>query len=109
MTKRLKYIISVSLVFIFLTPMTIKLIDSQFHHHDHFFCCAKTEHHFHKHHDKCPILDFESSLYSLTKTVVENQKLFYFDKLFINYVSIHCCNNSKCSFALRAPPLNIHI
>lgn len=108
MTKKLKHIISISLVFIFLMPMTIKLLDSQFHHHDHFICTAKSEHHFHKYHDKCPILGFEFFLYTINKRVLETQKIFYFDKLFVLFFSIYCYSKSKYSFSLRAPPLNIH-
>jgi hypothetical protein len=107
MTKKLKYIISILLVFVFLMPMTIKLIDSALHHHDHFICTAKNEHHFHEYHYKCPIPNFEFSLYSLNKIILETQKIFYCDKLFINYISILCCSKPKYSFSLRAPPLNI--
>ena len=105
MTKKLKDIISILLVFIFLMPMTIKLIDGLFHHHDHFICTAKHEHHFHEHHDKCSIPDFEFSLYSLNKIILETQKTFYCDRLTINYTSNYCCSKLKYSFLLRAPPV----
>jgi hypothetical protein len=108
MTKKLKHIISISLVFVFLTPMTVKLLDSRFHHHYHFICTAKNEHHFHEYHDKCSIPGFEFFLYTLNKIVLETQKTFYFEKLLINYFSIRCCSESKYSFSLRAPPFNIH-
>jgi hypothetical protein len=108
MTKKLKHIISIILVFVFLTPMIVKLLDSQYHHHDYFICTAKNEHHFHEYHVKCPIPGFEFFLFTLNKVVFESQKTLYFDKLFIHYISIHFCNKSKYSFSLRAPPLNIH-
>jgi hypothetical protein len=108
MTKKLKHIISILLVLVFLTPMAVKVLDSEYHHHDHFICTAKNEHHFHDYHFKCPIPGFEFSLYSLNKIILVTQKTFYFEKVFTNYISIHCCSKSKYSFALRAPPLNIH-
>jgi hypothetical protein len=109
MTKKLKHIISITLVFIFLTPMTVKLLDTQYHDHDHFVCTAKNELHFHEHHYKCPILAYEFSLYSINKIKVVTYKTHYFEKLLISYFSIYCCSKSKFSFLLRAPPLNIHI
>jgi len=105
MTKKLKHIIAISLVIIFLLPMTVKLSDGLFHHHDHFICTAKHELHFHKHHDKCPIPGFELSLYSLNKIILETHKTSYCDGLFINYISRYCYSKLKYSFLLRAPPV----
>ena len=107
MTKKLKHIISILLVLVLLTPIAVRLLDGQFHHHDHFICTAKNERHFHDYHFKCPISDFEFSLYSLNKIILVTQKVFSFEKLFTNYISFHCCK-SEYSFSLRAPPLNIH-
>jgi len=108
MTKKLKYIISISLVFILLTPLMVKLLDQKFHYHDHFICNAKYERHFHEYHEKCPIPGFEFFLFTINKKVLATHKTFYFEKLVINYISIQYCSNSKYSFSLRAPPLNIH-
>lgn len=105
MTKKLKNIISISLVFIFLTPLMVKFFDGFFHHHDHFICTAKNEHHFHEHHDKCPVLGFEFSLYSLNKILIETQEEFYYDGQIISYISNYCSSKLKYSFLLRAPPL----
>jgi hypothetical protein len=44
----------------FLAPSLLKLE----HHHEHFVCNAKTEHHFHNAHPKCEICEFEFSLFS---------------------------------------------
>jgi len=104
MTKKLKNIISLTLVFIFMTPMTIKLVDGFFHHHDHFICTAKNEKHFHEHHEKCPIPSFELSFFSFEKHIQTTQKHFYRLELNDNYNFVYCCNNSKYSFLLRAPP-----
>jgi hypothetical protein len=105
MVRRIKNTISVSMVIIFLMPMTIKLLDGLFHQHDHFICTAKHEHHFHEHHDKCPIPGFEFSLYSLNKIILETQKTFYQDGLIISYISNYCNSKSKYPFLLRAPPV----
>ena len=105
MTKKLKNIISITLVFIFLAPMTIKLLDGLFHHHDHFHCTAKNEKHFHKYHDKCPIPSFEFFFFLVKKHIQTTQKHFYRVELNDNYNFVYCCNNSKYSFLLRAPPI----
>jgi len=105
MTKKLKKIIALTLVFIFMTPITIKLLDGLFHHHDHFHCTAKNEKHFHEHHEKCPIPSFELSFFSVEKHVQTTQKHFYRVELNDKYNFVICCNNSKYAFLLRAPPI----
>lgn len=105
MINKLKKIISLTLVFIFMTPMTIKLFDGLFHHHDHFHCTAENDKCFHEHHKKCPILNFELSLFSVEKHIQTTQKHHYSVKLNDNYNFVYCCNNSKYSFLLRAPPI----
>jgi len=106
MTKKHKHIIAISLVIIFLLPMTVKLLDGLFHHHDHFICTAIHELHFHEHHDKCPIPCFELSFYSLNKIILETHKTIYCDRIFINYISRYFNNKLKYSFLLRAPPVH---
>jgi hypothetical protein len=60
MTKLKKQILSFLLIGIFLIPGLAKT----FHHHkDHFHCDAKTENHFHNHHDKCLICATEFSFF----------------------------------------------
>lgn len=103
--SKLKKIISISLVFILLTPMTIKLLDELFHHHDHLIFTAKNEKDFHKHHKKCPILNFELLLYSVEKQNTTTQKYNFYIKQNDKFNSEYCCNNSKYSFLLRAPPI----
>ncbi len=105
MTKKLKKIIALTLVFIFMTPMTIKLLDGLFHHHDHFHCTAKNEKHFHEHHKKCPILNFELSIFSVEKHIQTTQKHYYRVEQNDNYNFVYCCNHSKYSFLLRSPPI----
>ncbi len=105
MTKKLKNIISLTLVFIFMTPMTINLLDGLFHHHDHFICYAKNGKHFHEHDEKCPIPSFELSLFSADKQIQTTQKHYFCVKQNDIYNFVFCCNNSKYSFLLRAPPV----
>jgi len=104
MTKKLKNIISITLVFIFLAPITIKLLDGFFHHHDHFRCTAINEKHFHEHHKKCLILSYEFTFFSIEKHKQTTQKHCYSKELNYNYNFVYYCYNSKYSFLLRAPP-----
>ena len=105
MTGKFKYTISISLVIILLLPMTIKLLDGFFHHHDHFNCTAKNEKHFHRYHEKCPIPSFELSFFSVEKQTQTTQKLDCDIEQNNIYNFTPCCNNSKYSFLLRAPPI----
>lgn len=106
MARKFKNILSVSLVIIFLTPLTTKLFDGFFHHHHQVVCAVENKQHFHAHHEKCPILKFELSLYSFEKQFFEPQKRSYCLDHTINYFSANCCKNSKYSFLLRAPPIS---
>jgi len=99
MTKKLKYIVSILLVFILLIPMTIKLFDSAFHHHDHFVCTSKNINHFHKHHDTCPIPSFVLSAYSLHKIFHIDRETRCYERL-TSDVLINYCRRSKYSFSL---------
>lgn len=105
MHRKVKHTISISLVIVLLMPMTIKLFDGLFHHHDYFHCTAKNEKHYHKYHEKCPILSFELSFFSVEKQIqpthiidfgVEQNDIYHF---------VQCCNSSRYSFLLRAPPI----
>ena len=104
MTKKLENIISFSLVIIFMLPPTIKLLDEIFHHHHHFICTAKHEHHFHEHHDKCAIVDFELSFFSMQKLISEKKETISTDKLFVNLKQSFYFVKSDYSFLLRASP-----
>ncbi len=105
MTKKIKNIIPIILVIIFLSSMTIKLVDELFHHHVKFICTAKNEKHFHEKHEKCAIQNFELSVFSTGKEIQTVQNHFYNIQLVEKYVFIYCCNKSKYSFFLRAPPI----
>jgi hypothetical protein len=104
MTGKFKNTISISLVIILLLPMTIKLFDGLFHHHDHFHCTAKNEKHFHRYHEKCPIPSFELSFFSIEKQIQTTQKFDFGVEQNDLYHFTPCCNSLKYSFLLRAPP-----
>jgi hypothetical protein len=105
MIAKFKNTISISLVIILLLPMTAKLIDGLFHHHDHFDCIAKNEKHFHEHHEKCPIPSFDLSFFSVEKQIQTTQKIDFGVEQNDVYNFTSCCNNSRYSFLLRAPPI----
>ena len=106
MTQKHRYIFSISLVFILLTPVTIKLFDSTFHHHDHFICTAKNAKHFHEYHKTCPIPGFVLSLYSINKLIHINHRVSYYEDVTNNIITRYY-KKPRYSFSLRAPPLNI--
>ena len=85
--------------------MTIKLFDGLFHYHDHFICTAKNEKHFHEHHEKCPIPNFELSFFSAVKHIQTTQKHYFCVELNDKYNFVYCSNNSKYSFLSRGPPI----
>jgi len=102
--KKLKKILSISLVVILLLPMSIKLLDGLFHHHDHFHCWAINEKHFHKFHKKCPIPDFELSFFSDQNHSNTTQNLIHSVVYIDNYNFNYCCKKFYYTFLLRAPP-----
>ncbi|MBN2681282.1 MAG: hypothetical protein JXR58_02130, partial [Bacteroidales bacterium] len=104
MIEKVKNYISFSLLVIFLLPLTIKLFDGLFHHHEHFHCAAKNEKQFHKQHEKCPILNFELSYFSAESQFQPSPTLSKFVELIDLYNFTLCCEKSKYSFLLRAPP-----
>ncbi len=107
MYNKLKNIISIALLVILLSPMSIKLIDSEFHHHDHFVCTAKNVKHFHQHHEICQIPGYVLSLFSLKKGIKLTEKTTYIHKLFVAYNASYNDNKTQFFYSLRAPPLNI--
>ncbi len=105
MTKKFRNIIALILVFVFMTPATVKFFDGLFHQHDHFHCTVKNEVHFHEYHEKCPIPNYKLSFFSVEEHIQAVQKYFFLAEVVDNYTFLHHCNNSKYSFLLRAPPI----
>lgn len=101
MIKKLNYITSILLVFVFLAPSIVKLE----HHHEHFVCNAKSDKHYHNFHEKCKICFFDFSVFSLDvkKNNIKNEQPS--DRYSENY-HFNCFSLlPKYSFLLRAPPL----
>lgn len=89
------------MVLVLFMPSIVKLD----HHHEHFFCTAKGEKHFHTYHEKCAVCSFEFSVFFPEKINIDSKK----DKVIDNYNSCiniyHNSNLSKYSFLLRGPPV----
>jgi hypothetical protein len=105
MVRKFKNILSVSLAFLFLVPLTVKILDSFFHHHDHPICIAQKENYFQVDHAKCPILHFELSLYSIEKQFFGFKRLYYHLNHTIISSSSNYFSSQKYLFLLRAPPV----
>ncbi len=103
---RLKKLISFLILFIFLTPLTVKFLDGFSHHHEHFECNAtENDRHFHQHHDECPILHYEFAFFTFQQSYFETFiKVAINDFVIENFLNF-CCTSSEYSFLLRAPPV----
>jgi len=100
MIKWFKNSMAIFMVAILLLPPLVKLE----HHHDHFVCKAKTEKHFHDHHDKCQICSFEFSVFMSEAffSLPENQISF---SVYSNdYKVDNFSTTPDYTFLLRAPP-----
>lgn len=102
--KKNKIFVSGLLVFLFFVPMTVKFADVLVHRHEHFYCNAQNQKHYHSFHKKCPIPDFNLSLFFKIKKIQITQKYFFNTIIIKAYKFICFHNNSKYSFLLRAPP-----
>ena len=101
MIKKLRNIFSLLMVLILFAPSIVRVE----HHHEHFFCNAKNEKHFHNSHEKCAACNFEFSVFLTEKTDIAFAK----DELIDHYKDFsklsHCLNLSNYSFKLRGPPM----
>lgn len=104
MIKRLKHIVSLSMVIIFLTPLITELFDVFFHHHERYASSAQEINHVRTYHKKCPIPDFQLSIFSLQTNIAVKEKVEYFDDLIVNFRSDYYLETSDYSVLLRAPP-----
>lgn len=104
MTKKLKQLLAILLVFIFLTPSTIQFLDYAFHHHFYFFSAEKQDKVLHEYHRACPIPGFHLAIYTLQKLIHETEKSVCFDKLVIVFPQEYFSFELDFSFLLRAPP-----
>jgi hypothetical protein len=100
MHKKFLSVLALMLLMVFLAPTVIKLG----HQHDH-----EVTHHtgkgnnFQDYHQKCPICNYEFSVFSTDVESIERliQKALPPHEI---YSIIYCYSESKFSFFLRAPP-----
>ena len=103
MIPKFKNIIVLLMVLILFMPSIVKLG----HHHEHFFCNAKNEKHFHTLHEQCAVCSFEYSVFLPEKINVTTAKIQLADNYTSCLYRYHFSDRSKYSFLLRGPPLNI--
>ena len=100
MIKKLKNIFSLLLLVVLFAPSIVKLG----HHHEKFFCNAKSEKHFHNAHEKCIACNFEFSVFLTEKNNIVPAKNELIDSYKDFFKSSQCNNLSNYSFKLRGPP-----
>lgn len=100
MIRKFIGIISFFLLLVFILPSIVKFE----HHHQYFECSAKNEAHYHELHDKCPVCNFEFSIFSSDFENIALPKKQPLAKYCNNYRSDNYSIYSKYLFLLRAPP-----
>ncbi len=103
--KKFTNVIVLTLVIVFMVPVTVKLLDTFFHKHNYFHCSTTNDTHFHKYHKECPISSYKLSFFSIKKYIPTIQKYVYLKERNENYNFTCNCDYSKYSFLLRAPPI----
>jgi hypothetical protein len=101
MARKLKIIISVFFLLVFLLPSLVKLE----HQHDDFKCKAINEKHIHVQHEKCGVCNFEFSVFLSDFAKIDFQKETYLEFFCDNYDSVNFADPSQYSFSLRGPPV----
>jgi len=100
-TGKFKNIIPFTLLLVFLLPSIVKLT----HHYELTECKVHKENNYHVPHERCPICDFEFSIFLAGTWEIDFQEehpLAYFCN---NYDSVFFSDPSQFSFLLRAPPV----
>jgi hypothetical protein len=100
MNIRFKHIISLLLLFVFIFPAIVKLE----HKHHHVEYKVINEKHSVVFKDKCPICNFEFSVFLSTCNIIELPNDDPLDNYCNNYNSQYNSNPAQFSFQLRAPP-----
>jgi hypothetical protein len=100
MNRRFKHIVSLLLLLIFIFPSIVKLE----HKHDHVESKVINEKNSNVFKDKCPICNFEFSIFLSTVENIDLPKDNPLDNYRNNYNSRYNSNLSQFSFLLRAPP-----
>ncbi len=105
MSKKLRNILAISLLLVFITPTTVKLLDETFHHHVFFHSKVKNSDVWHTFHRTCPIPGFTLSFYTIQKQIHKKEKRTFYTKAFINFIPELFSTELNYSSLLRAPPL----
>lgn len=103
MKNNIKNISVFLLLFIFLTPISVKIIDDLYHDHslNHKY---SEETRFHSFKEKCPVEHFVLSVFTTFGFLYEinsSETKYYFNE---NYLVISLTNSLKFSFLSRGPP-----
>jgi len=106
MSKRLRHILSVLLLLVFITPTAVKLLDNTFHHHVFFSSRVKKGTVLHQYHRTCPIPGFTLSFYTVQKQTHQKSKQKFFAKVLIYFPHRLFSSELNYSTLLRAPPLS---
>jgi hypothetical protein len=105
MSKKLRNILAVSLLLVFITPTTVKLLDEAFHHHVYFHSKVKNSDVLHSFHRTCPIPGFTLSFYTIQKQTYKKEKRIFYAKVFVTFIPELFSSELNYSTLLRAPPL----
>jgi len=105
MSKRLKHILAVLLLLVFIIPTAVKLLDSSFHHHFYFFLPVKQDDVFHNYHQTCPIPGFTLAFFSVQEQLHITEEKNYYSQIFIKLPPEPFVPEINSSTLLRAPPL----
>lgn len=100
MARKINKITSLLLLLVFILPTVAKLE----HHHKHFVPDFKNEKHIPFFQNKCPICDFEFSIFLFLSENGDLQKQSPVDNYSNNYSRQYYSNLSQFSFSLRSPP-----
>jgi len=93
---------AIFMVVILLLPTAVKIE----HHHDHFICHAHNEKHFHDHHEKCPVCNFEFSVFCAADPKIRPANAALNTVYIAPLYNFIFPDYSKYSFLLRAPPIS---
>lgn len=101
MTKRIKQLISLLLMLVFLAPSMVKL---EHHHDERFICTMKDMVHFHAHHDDCQICAFEFSVFTPADEIIDFPQKNCLCQYRTPFFEEYFYKSPEYSFSLRAPP-----
>ncbi len=103
MIRKLKYIVSLLLLLVFLLPSIEKLE----HHHNHYNHNLKSEKDYPAFKENCYVCDFQFSVFSTDFDTIKLLKEQHLDNYCNNYSSFNYSNHSVHTFLLRAPPCKL--